>query len=116
MLRRALIRDGTEVAAKAIGAAGCLVPSEVTPIIHPPLCTHQERITMTRYYTSVIVFMFALPIGTLLFGGFGAGRGFAAGAAVATVCAIFTYIFWPKLKDNSAPGQDSSGTSQDSSE
>ena len=68
---------------------------------------------MTRYYTSVIVF--ALPIGTLLFGGFGgSGRGFAAGAAVATVCAIFTYIFWPKLKDNSAPGQDSSGTSQDS--
>ena len=53
---------------------------------------------MTRYYTSIIVFMFALPIGTLLFGGFGAGRGFAAGAAVATICAIFTYIFWPKLE------------------
>lgn len=48
---------------------------------------------MTRYYTSIIVFMFALPIGTLLFGGFGSGRGFAAGAAVATICAIFTYIF-----------------------
>lgn len=59
----------------------------------------------TRYFTSVLVFMFALPIGTLLFGGFGSGRGFAAGAAVATVCAIFTYIFWPKLKDNSAPGR-----------
>ena len=70
----------------------------------------------TRYFTSVLIFMFALPIGTLLFGGFGSGRGFAAGAAVATICAIFTYIFWPKLKDNSVPGQDSSGTSQDSSE
>ena len=70
---------------------------------------------MTRYYTSVIVFMFALPIGTLLFGGL-APVGGAAGATVATICAIFTYIFWPKLKDNSAPGQDSSGTSQDSSE
>lgn len=28
----------------------------------------------TRYFTSVLVFMFALPIGTLLFGGFGSGR------------------------------------------
>ena len=37
VLRRALICDGTEVAAKAIGAAGCLVPSEVTPIIQHPL-------------------------------------------------------------------------------
>ena len=71
---------------------------------------------MTRYYTSIIVFMFALPIGTLLFGGFGAGRGFAAGAAVATICAIFTYIFWPKPKNNSTLGQESSSTSQDSSE
>ena len=39
----------------------------------------------TRYFTSVLVFMFALPIGALLFGGFGSGRGFAAGAAVATI-------------------------------
>ena len=70
----------------------------------------------THYFTSVLIFMFALPIGTLLFGGFGSGRGLVAGAVVATICAIFTYIFWPKLKDNSAPGQDSSGTSQDSSE
>lgn len=83
--------------------------------------TDHERSVMsrffTRYFTSVLVFMFALPIGTLLFGGFGSGRGgFTAGAAVAIICATFTYIFWPKLKDNSAPGQDSSGTSQDSSE
>ena len=70
----------------------------------------------TRYFTSVLVFMFALPIGTLLFGGFGSGRGFAASTAVAIICAIFTYIFWPKLKDNSALGPDSSGASQDSSE
>ena len=83
-------------------------------------CTDYEKSVMsrffTRYFTSALVFMFALPIGTLLFGGFGSGRGFAAGAAVATICAIFTYIFWPKLKDNSVPGQDSSATSQDSSE
>ena len=70
----------------------------------------------TRYFTSVLVFMFALPIGTLLFGGFGSGRGFAAGMAVAIICVIFTYIFWSKPKNNSALGQDSSGTSQDSSE
>ena len=69
----------------------------------------------TRYCTSVLVFMFALPISTLLFGGLAPGGG-AAGATVAIICAIFTYIFWPKLKDNSEPGQDSLGTSQDSSE
>lgn len=71
---------------------------------------------MTRYYTSVIVFMFALPIGALLCGGFGSERGLAKGGTVAIICAIFTYIFWPKLKDNSTLGQDSSGTPQESSE
>ena len=48
---------------------------------------------LTRYFTSVLVFMFALPIGTLLFGGFGSGRGLAADTAFAIICAIFTYIF-----------------------
>ena len=71
---------------------------------------------MTRYYTSVIVFIFTLPISSLLFGGYGSGTGFALSIQIALTAAIFTYIFWPKRKDNSAPGQDSSGTSQDSSE
>ena len=66
----------------------------------------------TRYFTSVLVFMFALPIGTLLFGGFGSGRvcGRRSG------CNHLRHIHLHFLKDNSAPGQDSSGTSQDSSE
>ena len=71
---------------------------------------------MTRYYTSVLVFMFALPIGTLLFGGFGSATGFAFGTMIAVMSAMFTYIFWPKSKNNSTLGQDYSGTSQDSSE
>lgn len=71
---------------------------------------------MTRYYTSVIVFMFALPISSLLFGGYSSDTGFALSIVIALTAAMFTYIFWPKLKDNSEPGQDSSGTSQDSSE
>lgn len=84
------------------------------------LHTDHERSVMsrffTRYYTSVLVFMFALPTGTLLFGGFGSTTGFAFGTMIAVMSAMFTYIFWPTMKDNSAPGQDSSGTSQDSSE
>lgn len=70
----------------------------------------------TRYFTSVLVFMFALPISSLLFGDYGSGTGFALSIQIALTAAIFTYIFWPKLKDNSALGQDSSGTSQDSFE
>lgn len=70
----------------------------------------------TRYFTSVLVFMFALPIGTLLFDGFGSGRGFAAGMAVAIICATFTYIFWPKSLQESASTQKSSGSSQSASE
>ena len=70
----------------------------------------------TRYFTSVLVFMFALPISSLLFGGYGSSTGFALSIQIALTAAMFTYIFWPKLKDNSAPGQDSLGTSQDSSE
>ena len=70
----------------------------------------------TRYFTSALVFMFALPISSLLFGGYSSGTGFALSMGIALTAAIFTYIFWPKLKDNSAPGQDSSGTSQESSE
>ena len=69
---------------------------------------------LTRYFTSVLVFMFALPIGTLLFGGFGSGRGLAADRAFAIICAIFTYIFWPKSMNSSATAQDSSDSSQGS--
>lgn len=70
----------------------------------------------THYFTSVLVFMFALPIGTLLFGGFGSGRGLAADTAFAIICAIFTYIFWPKSMNSSATAQDSSDSSQGSIE
>lgn len=78
--------------------------------------TYYERAVMSRYYTSVIVFMFALPISSLLFGGYSSGTGFALSMGVALTAAIFTYIFWPKLKDNSVPEQDSPDTSQDSPE
>lgn len=67
----------------------------------------------TRYFTSVLVFMFALPIGTLLFGGFGSMTGFAFGTMIAVMSAMFTYIFWPKPKNNSAQGQDSPDSSHD---
>ena len=46
----------------------------------------------TRYFTSVLVFMFALPIGTLLFDGFGSGRGFVAGMAIAIMRHIHLYF------------------------
>lgn len=70
----------------------------------------------TRYFTSVLVFMFALPIGTLLFGGFSSGTGLALGAGIAFMAAAFTYIFWPKPMNSSAAAQSPSDSSQSKSE
>ena len=75
-----------------------------------------ERVIVSRYFTSIIVFMFALPISSLLFGGYGFGTGFALSIQIALTAAIFTYIFWPKPKNNSALGQDSPDSSQGSIE
>lgn len=74
--------------------------------------TDYKRVIVSQYFTSIVVFIFALPISSLLFGGYSSDTGFALSIVIALTAAMFTYIFWPKSKNNSTLGKESPDSSQ----